>query len=167
MNNNLTNPNNQLTNKLAGLPLTGTALIGFSASSLVLLAINKLMPMLDGSFQAEMLPGVEGAVLTGVMALFGVVMGIFALMYILAILLGINAIRFSKKPESVKARTGLAKFLIVGGVASVLVTAFSVAEGSSFSEVLQAVLPDFAIISFVVSYLVEVKAVKEVTKTVG
>lgn len=155
---------NQINNKLTSLNYTGIALVGFAAANAFMLVLNKLIPMLDGSFRAEMLPGVEGAVLTGVMALFGVVMGAFGLSYLLMALLGINAIRFSKNPEGVKIRTGLAKFLVVSGVASLAFTALFLTEGTTFTEALQLMLPEAATLSFIVSYLVETKEIKETRK---
>lgn len=153
--------NNRLNNKFLGLPLTGIALTGFALTNTGLLVVNKLIPMLNGSFQAEILPAAEGGILTGIMALFGVTLAVFLISYLLMAFLGVNAVRFAKNPEKVKAHTGIAKLLIVVGIISLISGIASVSADFSLSENFSLIFPSVTQLVFVASYLSEVKAVKK------
>lgn len=149
--------NNTLNNRFLGLPLTGFALIGFAATSMGLLIFNSLIPLLDGSLQAELFSGVEGAVATFVTAVFAAVIALAGISYLLMALLGVNAVRLAKDPDGVKARTGLAKFLVFIGIVSLVFGVTAVAEGATFPESFSILFPAVAQISFAASYLAEAK----------
>lgn len=153
------------TKKVMGLPLTGAGLIGLAATGTGILIVDKLIPMLNGSLQAELLPGVEGGVLTGVMGVFGFAFAIFLISYLLMALLGVNALRFAKRPEEVTARTGLAKFLIFAGVVSLISSITMLGDVASFAEKLALLVPAMGQIGFAAFYLAEVKAIRRETES--
>lgn len=148
---------NNLNTKNLGLPFTGTALIGFAATNAALLVINKLIPLIDGSLMTELLPGAEAEIISFMTVVFAVAIGFIAFSYLLMALLGVNAIRFSKDPYAVKARTGLAKFLIFIGAVSFVSGLATVTDGATFWENASLLFPGLVQISFAVSYLTDVK----------
>lgn len=151
---------NNLNTKNLGLPITGAALIGFAATNSALLVINKLVPLTDGSLMAELLPGAEAGIVSFMTAVLGVAIGLTAFSYLLMALLGVNAIRFSKDPYGVKARTGLAKFLIFIGAVSLISSVATIADGATFWENAALLFPGLVQISFAASYLTDVKTLQ-------
>lgn len=92
--------------------------------------------------------------------LFALAFVLICISYLLMALLGVNAVRFAKNPDGVKARTGLAKLLIVFGAISLVSGIASMNEGATFSENMSLLYPSIVQTSFALSYLMEVKAIK-------
>lgn len=159
MNNRLYN--NETSNKLTGLFYSGVGLIVFAFTCLYMLTTDRLMPMFDGSFMAEMFPGVDATTETAVLAIFGTIFGVIAVSYVVMVLLGMNAIRLSKNPEGVKPHTSLAMFLVFTGIISLLCVATEFKEGATLTDNLKPVLFAGAHVVFAICYLFEAKAVKK------
>lgn len=150
--------NNRLDNKILSLPLTGFALIFFAVTSTGILIINNL-PIFNGSLKAEMLAEADATMVNIMIAVFVIAFALSAFSNLLMALLGVNAIRFSKNPNGVKARCGLAKCLIVMGTVSLIANIVTMAGGETFSEILSLTYPAITQVTFSISYLSEVKAI--------
>lgn len=159
MNNRLYNT--ETNKKLAGVFYSGLGLIAFALTNLFLLVTDKLMPMLEGTFMAEMFPGVDATAERGIFAIFGTVFGVIAVSYVAMVFLGMNAIRLSKNPEGVKTHTGIATALVFTGIVSLICVATSFEEGSTLMDNFHSVIFSIAHISFAISYIFETRTVKK------
>lgn len=142
--------------KNSGFFLNGIFLLCFAAVSVLNLVANKLLPLFDGTFEAELV-GADDAAKKLLITVIGVIAALSVASSLLQILLGVNSIKLAKAPESTKIRSGLAKFLIALGSISLFATISSFPGEFSFAENLPTLLFGVTNIVIIIEYIFETK----------
>lgn len=156
LNNRLNNGfNNRIDNKVFALSSTGLALIIFAFTSIGIIIIDKILPIVDGTLRSEMLLEADAGMVTVMISVLAAIIALTCISYLLMAFLGVNAIRLARGSDGVKVRTGLAKLIVIVGAVSLVSNIASMIESGNLSENLTLLFPAIVQISFATYYISE------------